>query len=188
MAYSLIKRLMATEKERNILLAELGRDQKESEPFDTRMFHVVFSGSLIALALVALGVALGSEVFSPQIQYKGWKFVKDDLAWEWGKPEDEPNPYQLEWDHLVEAIRNDKPYNEAKRGAMASLVTAMGRIAAHTGQVVTYDEKLPSLLSVEHDLGPDVDNLVLGGPAPVQADKDGRYPVPQPGRKKDREF
>jgi len=38
-----------------------------------------------------------------------------------GVPQPEPNPYQLEWDHLIEAIRNDKPHNEAKRGAEASL-------------------------------------------------------------------
>jgi predicted dehydrogenase len=118
--------------------------------------------------------------------YKGWNFKKDDITWQFGK--DEPVPYQLEWDHLITAIRNDKPYNEAKRGAMASLVTAMGRIAAHTGQIVTYDEKLPTLLNVDQDLGPDVDKLVLGGPAPIQADKDGRYPVPNPGKVGKREY
>ena len=48
---------------------------------------------------------------------------------------DEPNPYQLEWDDLLDAIRNDKPYNEVKRGAEASLVASMGRMAAHTGQL-----------------------------------------------------
>jgi predicted dehydrogenase len=38
----------------------------------------------------------------------------------------EPNPYQLEWDHLMEAIRKDKPFNEVRRGAEASLITSMG--------------------------------------------------------------
>src|SRR5262249_25375673 len=35
----------------------------------------------------------------------------------WAFPQPEPNPYQLEWDDLVTAIRQDRPYNEAKRGA-----------------------------------------------------------------------
>ena len=35
----------------------------------------------------------------------------------WAFPPHEPNPYQLEWDDLIAAIRNDKPYNEVKRGA-----------------------------------------------------------------------
>ena len=51
-------------------------------------------------------------------------------TWSGQFPQPEPNPYQLEWDELIDAIRNDKPYNEAKRGAEASLVTSMGRMAA----------------------------------------------------------
>src|SRR5262249_17052255 len=42
--------------------------------------------------------------------YKGHNFVKKDLAWSY--PPEEPNPYRLEWDHLLEAIRTDKRYNE----------------------------------------------------------------------------
>jgi predicted dehydrogenase len=114
--------------------------------------------------------------------YKGWNFVKDDITWQYGKAE--PVPYQLEWDHLLDAIRNDKTYNEARRGAEASLVTSMGRMAAHTGRIVTYDE----ILNHEHEFAPDVDKLTMDGPAPVQADKDGKYPVPQPGVNTKREF
>jgi predicted dehydrogenase len=96
----------------------------------------------------------------------------------------EPDPYQLEWDHLLEAIRQDKPYNEAKRGAEASLVTAMGRRAAHTGQIVTFEQMLNS----EQEFAPEVDRLKMDSPAPVQAGPDGKYPRPEPGRKKDREY
>ncbi len=102
----------------------------------------------------------------------------------WAYPDNEPNPYQLEWDHLIDAIRNDKPFNEAKRGAEASLVTAMGRMAAHTGQVVTYDQAL----NHEHEFAPDVHKLSMDGPAPLQAGRDGKYPVPQPGITRRREF
>ena len=88
-------------------------------------------------------------------------------------PQPEPNPYQLEWDHLIDAIRKDKPYNEVKRGAEASLVTSMGRMAAHTGQVITFDE----MLNCKHEFAPDVDKLVIDGPAPLQVDpKLGHYP------------
>jgi len=107
---------------------------------------------------------------------------KSDVIWR--APRFEPNPYQLEWDHLLEAIRQDKPYNEAKRGAEASLVTAMGRRAAHTGQIVTFKE----MLEDGHEFAPEVDRLKMDSPAPVQAGSDGKYPVPEPGRKKDREY
>ena len=99
-------------------------------------------------------------------------------------PQPESSPYQLEWDDLITAIRENKPYNEAKRGAIASLVTSMGRMAAHTGQIVTYDD----MLNCEHEFAPTVDKLTMDGPAPLLAGVDGKYPVPQPGIKTTREY
>jgi hypothetical protein len=102
----------------------------------------------------------------------------------WAFPQPEPNPYQLEWDDLIEAIRKDKPYNEARRGAVASLVTSMGRMAAHTGQVITYED----MLNVEHEFAPDVEKLAMNSPAPQQAGPEGKYPCPEPEVKKNREY
>ncbi len=107
--------------------------------------------------------------------YKGQKMTKEEMTWAFGQPE--PNPYQLEWDHLIAAIREDKPYNEVERGVKASLVTSMGRMAAHTGQVITYNDMLNS----EHEFAPTVDKLAMDAPAPVLADNNGKYPVPLPG-------
>lgn len=107
---------------------------------------------------------------------------KDNILWQFGPKE--PSPYQLEWDHLVEAIRKDRPYNEVRRGAEASLVTSMGRMAAHTGQVITYD----AMLNCDHEFAPNVDSLTEDGPAPVVADAEGKYPVPMPGLKTTREY
>ena len=115
--------------------------------------------------------------------YKGQKLgSKDDLVW--ACPQPEPDPYQLEWDHLMDAIRQDRPYNEAKRGAEASLVTSMGRMAAHTAQVVTYED----MLNCQQEFAPDVDKLTLDGPAPLLAGPDGKYPLPLPGVYKMREY
>lgn len=114
--------------------------------------------------------------------YKGQKFAKENLIWRF--PTEEPNPYQLEWDHLIAAIYENKPYNEAERGTKASLVTSMGRMAAHTGRVI----KLDQMLNCEHEFAPDVDKLKLDGPAPLIADAEGKYPVPQPGIVKEREY
>ena len=131
----------------------------------------------------------GSAVVSTHVHtpakcriYKGQNMTKDALTWAFPQPE--PSPYQLEWDHLMEAIRKDTPYNEVKRGAEASLVTSMGRMAAHTGRVVTFDE----MLNCKHEFAPDVDKLTMNSPAPVPADADGRYPVPLPGLNKNREY
>jgi len=102
----------------------------------------------------------------------------------WGFPQPEPDPYQLEWDDLAAAIINNTPYNEVKRGVEASIATSMGRMAAHTGREVTFDQ----MLNCPHEFAPGVASLSVDGPAPVMPDKDGRYPVPEPGKKIDREY
>jgi len=107
--------------------------------------------------------------------FRGHTF--SDAARIWAFPQPELNPYVMEWVDLLEAIREDKPYNEVKRGAEASLVTSMGRMAAHTGQVITYDQILHS----DHEFAPDVDKLTMDSPAPLAMNQDGQYPIPQPG-------
>ena len=114
--------------------------------------------------------------------YKGQKFERADLAWRF--PGREPSPYRLEWADLIAAIRDDAPYNEVQRGVEASLVTAMGRMACHTGRIVTRD----AMLDCPHEFAPGVDTLTMDSPAPLLAVRDGKYPVPEPGIKTRREF
>jgi predicted dehydrogenase len=115
--------------------------------------------------------------------YKGQRINRNELAWAYPQPE--PNPYEVEWEDLVHAIRKDKIYNEVRRGAEASLITAMGRMAAHTGQVVTFDE----MLTCKCEFAPDVDKLTLTSASPLQLDpKTKTYPIPQPGIVRDREY
>jgi predicted dehydrogenase len=114
--------------------------------------------------------------------FKGQNMTRDNMTWAFPQPE--PSPYQLEWDDLVSAIRENKPYNEVPRGAIASLVTSMGRMAAHTGQIIDYEQ----ILNHEHEFAPEVDKLTVDGPAPLKLGPDGKYPVPEPGKKKDREY
>ena len=105
--------------------------------------------------------------------FKGHNVTRADLLWAFPQPE--PSPYQLEWDDLIDAIRNNKPYNEVERGAIASLVTSMGRMAAHTGQIIKYDEMLNS----DHEFAPDVDKLTRHGLARAAATRRG-WQVPGP--------
>ena len=92
--------------------------------------------------------------------YKGQNQTKSNLVW--SAPQPEANPYELEWVHLLDAIRHDKPYNEVGRGVEASLVAAMGRMAAHTGQVITHDQ----MLNCKHEFAPGVDQMTMDSPAP----------------------
>jgi len=115
--------------------------------------------------------------------FKGYDVTKkDDVAWAY--PQEKVNPYQGEWESLIDAIRNDKPYNEVKRGVEASLVTSMGRMASHTGQIITYDQ----ILNSDHEFAPSIDQLAMNSPSPLQVGADGKYPIPEPGIKKTREY
>jgi hypothetical protein len=120
----------------------------------------------------------------PSSIHKGQNTDRASALWTSRVASDERDPYTNEWVDLMDAIRNDKPYNEAKRGAEASLVTSMGRMAAHTGQIITYDD----ILNSKHEFAPDVDKLSMSAPAPLIAGSDGKYPVPMPGIKRDQEY
>jgi len=52
--------------------------------------------------------------------------------------------YQVEHDELFAAIRAGRPVNDGERMAHSTLVAIMGRMAAYTGQVVTWDQALNS--------------------------------------------
>jgi predicted dehydrogenase len=120
----------------------------------------------------------------PSSIHKSQNATRANAVWESKVPPDQGNPYQNEWNDLVDAVRGDKPYSEVKRGVEASLVTSMGRMAAHTGQEITFEQ----MLNCEHEMAPGLDKLTTESPAPLQAGKDGRYPVPQPGIVKNREY
>jgi predicted dehydrogenase len=119
----------------------------------------------------------GGDCGTPSIIYKGLAEVPDNQTWH---STDHTNPYQNEWNDLMEAITTDKPYNEVKRGVEASLVASMGRMAAHTGQEITFDQMLNS----EHEFAPGIDKFTSESPAPVLPDDKGMYPQPEPGKKK----
>jgi predicted dehydrogenase len=129
-------------------------------------------------------VSKSGDCGMPSSTYKGQNPTRSNLLWESKVNPGEQDPYQNEWNNLIDAIRNNKPYNEAQRGIQASLVTSMGRMAAHTGQEITYEE----ILNCDHEMAPGLDNLTVDSPAPLQAGPDGKYPVPQPGIVTQREY
>ncbi|OHE78937.1 MAG: streptomycin biosynthesis protein StrI [Verrucomicrobia bacterium GWF2_62_7] len=120
----------------------------------------------------------------PASIFKGQKPKPEDLVWESKVSKEEQSPYDNEWMDLIAAIRENKPYNEVERGVKASLVTSMGRMAAHTGQVITFDQ----ILNGDHEFAPGLDKLTEDSPAPLQAGPDGKYPVPMPGINRKREY
>ena len=94
----------------------------------------------------------------------------------WRFPGGGKNAYQQEHDSLFDAIRNDKPHNEAFYGAYSTLTAVMGRMATYSGKMITADQALNS----NENTMPEV----LGWEAapPTLPDEDGRYAIPIPGK------
>ncbi len=96
-------------------------------------------------------------------------------GWSHREPEDEDNPYQVEHDRLFEAIREGRPFDEAKNGAIATMTAVMGRMATYSGRKITWDEALASDVSLEPAV------LAWDADPPTLPDDEGRYAVAAPG-------
>jgi hypothetical protein len=120
----------------------------------------------------------------PSSIYSGQNPDPARRRWESEVPREQRNPYDNEWDDLVQAIRGDQAYNEVEHGVYASLVSSLGRKAAHTGKEIT----LEALLNSDDEYAPNLDQLTMDSPPPLVSDEDGRYPIPQPGLLGDREY
>jgi len=120
----------------------------------------------------------------PSSTYRGQKPDPSQMIWQSEAERGQSSPFRNEWNDLVDAIRNDKPFNEVEYGVKASLVCSLGRKAAHTAQEITYEEMLNS----EEEYAPGVDKFTADSPAPVQANADGVYPIPMPGLNKKSEY
>ncbi len=119
---------------------------------------------------------LGEGISKPRL-FKSHKLSTENVIWQWKGPAH--NSYQEEWDLLVHAIRNNEPYNEAERCAKAAMVGILGRMAIECGKELTWDAALASNV----ELAPGLEGISsLEGPAPVQADASGHYPLPVPGQ------
>jgi myo-inositol 2-dehydrogenase/D-chiro-inositol 1-dehydrogenase len=88
------------------------------------------------------------------------------------------DPYQQEHDDLFDAIRNDKPYNEAFRGAYSTMTSIMGRMATYSGVVIDWKEALNSEISIMPK------QFSWDATPPTVPDEHGFYPIPMPGSTK----
>jgi predicted dehydrogenase len=124
------------------------------------------------------GSAVGNGWGQRPLIYKGYKQTRQDVIWTYAGPP--CNDYQVEHDLLFDAIRQDKPYNEAERCAKAAMAGIIGRMAAESGKEITWDQALQSNL----ELAPGLDQYTMESNPPAMPDARGQYPVAMPGMTK----
>jgi hypothetical protein len=90
---------------------------------------------------------------------------------QWSSGAAEKDMYQVEHDELFASIRNGKPINDGVRMAHSTLMGLMGRMAAYTGQEITWQQALNS----QERLVPE--NLTWDMPLPIT-------PIAIPGKTK----
>ena len=108
--------------------------------------------------------------------FKDQRCENDNIAWE--APTETKTPWQAQWQVLLDAVRQRRPFNEARRAAYANLAAMMGRAAVHMGRIITWQEAMTS----NFQWAPDIDRLSFDASPPLTADAQGRYPVPVPGQ------
>jgi predicted dehydrogenase len=111
--------------------------------------------------------------------------AKGEVVWSGKKGK---NPYQVEHDVLFDAIRNNKPHNEAENGAFSTMTAIMGRMATYSGQEIYWDRAAaqkagradaPTALDSQVSLMPE--RFAWDAKPPTVPDANGRYPIPMPG-------
>ncbi len=117
---------------------------------------------------------LGEGITHPKL-YNGHQQTAGNQIWQYQGPP--CNHYQVEHDLLFAAIREDKPYNETQRCAYAAMTGILGRMAAESGQMITWEQAMQSNL----ELAPGLDKYTMESEPPIKPDAQGRYPVAIPG-------
>jgi len=100
-------------------------------------------------------------------------YIEDNdgkIIWRFRKPrEGEPNMYQVEHDELFASIRSGEHINDGQRMMHSTMMAIMGRMSAHTGKEVTWEEAM----AAEEDLFANEGGMQWGDPF-----KPGGVPVP----------
>ena len=68
--------------------------------------------------------------------------IEGKTNWTWTGPK--YDMYQREHDVLFASIRKSQPVNDGKRLATSTMLAIMGRMAAYTGQQVTWEQAMNS--------------------------------------------
>jgi predicted dehydrogenase len=84
----------------------------------------------------------GTKGMAHLVGFSDTHYIKGENSWKYDGPNN--NMYQTEHDELFASIRNGKPINNGVRMANSTMMAIMGRMAAYTGQTVTWEQAINS--------------------------------------------
>jgi myo-inositol 2-dehydrogenase / D-chiro-inositol 1-dehydrogenase len=112
---------------------------------------------------------LGTEGEGHEMGFASMPYIKGKTEWRYKGPR--PNMYDVEHEELFASIRSGNPINDGMRMTYSTLAGIMGRMAAYTGQEITWDMAMNS----QESIAPAV--IAWDAPAPVA-------PMAMPGKTK----
>ena len=95
-----------------------------------------------------------------------WRFKRDGVR----------DAFQQEHDDLFDAIRNNKPYNEAEYGGKSTMTAILGRMCTYSGKMIEWDDALKS------DINLFPEKLAWDANPKSMPDANGLYALAVPGR------
>jgi predicted dehydrogenase len=102
----------------------------------------------------------GTKGEAREVGFSGMPFIKGENKWQYKGPR--PDMYQIEHNEMFASIRAGKPINNGVRLCTSTMVAIMGRMAAYTGQEITWEKALNS----QETLVPE--NIAWDVPIPVK--------------------
>ncbi|SDM71027.1 Gfo/Idh/MocA family protein [Kriegella aquimaris] len=104
--------------------------------------------------------------------------AKGELIWAHRDKDEMIGPSQKCQSDFINSVINNKPLNQLDYGAKSTLTTIIGRMAIHSGKIITVEEALKSNRSIlPKEFSWDADMPSAPGP-------DGNYSIPIPGKVK----
>ncbi len=82
--------------------------------------------------------------WAPTYEVRG---LDERVAWTYGGPAIR-DMYQVEHDEFMASIRSGRPINDGERGARSTMMAIAARMAAYTGQTITWEQALGSTESL----------------------------------------